>query len=98
FFVGSRQYDVEHIGYRTERFPGAFKYDTRVPGNANTGHRFENGPRGNGVIGSALEPVQRRNVIEFLKTLCPPGRWTDYSAGKLCAATPPPSTTRASAN
>jgi hypothetical protein len=97
FFVGSRQYDVEHIGYRTDRFPGAFKFDTSVPGNANTGHRFENGPRGNGVIGSALEPAQRRNVIEFLKTLCPPGRWTDYAAGKLCAPTPPTNSARAAA-
>ena len=89
FYTGSRQYDVEHIGYRTDKFRGAFAFDTRVPGNANTGHRFENGPKGNGVIGSALDPGQRREVIEYLKTLCPPGRWTDYIAGRLCAPNPP---------
>jgi hypothetical protein len=94
FYVGSREYDVEHIGYRTDRFRGAFKYDTRVPGNANTGHRFENGPKGNGVIGSALDPDQRYQIIEFLKTLCPAGRWTDYTAGQLCAPNPPPSAPR----
>jgi hypothetical protein len=91
FYTGGRQYDIEHIGYRTDRFRGAFTYDTRTPGNANTGHRFENGPKGDGVIGSALDPGQRREVIEYLKTLCPPGRWTDYTAGQLCAANPPTS-------
>jgi hypothetical protein len=92
FYTGSREYDAEHIGYRTEQqFRGAFSYDTRIRGNTNIGHRFENGPRGNGVIGSALDPGQRREVIEFLKTLCPAGRWTDYTAGQLCGPNPPAS-------
>ena len=28
--------------------------DTTLPGNSNAGHSFENGPRGNGVIGPLL--------------------------------------------
>lgn len=89
FYTGSRAFDVDKIGYRTDKMRGAFKFDTRVTGNSNDGHRFEAGPRGNGIIGAAYDDGQRRKIIEFLKTLCPPGTWTDYTAEVLCGPNPP---------
>lgn len=79
FYVGNREYDPERLGYRHERLRGSFLYDTRKTGNSNYGHLFENGPPGDGVIGSYLTPEERMAIIEFLKTLCPPGRRTDRS-------------------
>ena len=38
FWVGSREYDPVHLGYRTKKTRGAFHFDTRLPGNANTTH------------------------------------------------------------
>jgi hypothetical protein len=50
------------------KFFGGFKLDTSVRGNRNTGHEFRDGARGNGVIGRALKPEERRALVEFLKT------------------------------
>ena len=40
---------------------------------------FQEGGPGNGVIGPFLTPDDRLAIIEFLKTLCPPGTRTDRS-------------------
>jgi hypothetical protein len=88
FYTGSREYDLDRVGYRSERFKGGFRYDTAVEGNSNDGHLFQSGEPGNGVIGPLLTPDDRRAVIEYLKTLCPPGTRTDYGAQALCAPLP----------
>lgn len=69
FYLGSRQYDPRDVGFRRENTGADFAFDTRLPGNANTGHEFRDGPRGGGVIGPALSERERRDLIEYLKTL-----------------------------
>ena len=91
FYTGSREYDLNRIGYKGDRFRGGFKYDTSVEGNSNYGHLFQEGGPGNGIIGPALTPDDRLAIIEFLKTLCPPGTQTDVTASggrRLCAPLP----------
>ena len=95
FYTGNREYDLDHIGYRSERFRGGFRYDTTVPGNSNYGHLFQDGEPGNGIIGPFLTPDDRRAIIEFLKTLCPPGTQTDLNApGGPALCQPLPGLTR----
>ena len=43
--------------------------DTTLPGNSNAGHSFEDGPRGNGVIGPLLTDEQRWALVEYLKSI-----------------------------
>ncbi len=89
FYTGSREYDPRNLGYRTERMRGAFKFDTRVTGNSNDGHRFEEGAPGDGIIGGELSEDERLAIIEFLKSLCPPGKRTDHLAPdgpRLCVS------------
>ncbi|MCC6718416.1 MAG: cytochrome c, partial [Acetobacteraceae bacterium] len=69
FHLGSREFDAVDVGYRTTPMAGDFLMDTRVRGNFNTGHVFDDLPRGNGVIGRRLSPEERRALVEFLKTL-----------------------------
>lgn len=69
FWLGSKQYDPTHAGYKTEEIEGGYEYDTSKPGNFNQGHRFENGPRGKGVIGPALAVEERLALVEYLKSL-----------------------------
>lgn len=91
FYTGSRDYDLNRIGYKSDRFRGGFRYDTSVAGNSNYGHLFQEGARGNGIIGPLLTPDDRLAIIEFLKTLCPPGTRTDFSSTaqpRLCAPLP----------
>ena len=48
-------------------------------GNSNAGHSFENGPRGNGVIGPLLTEKQRWELVEYLKSIPEePGRITPF--------------------
>jgi hypothetical protein len=69
FYLGSREYDPVHVGYQTGNdFYGAFKFDTALRGNSNSGHEFNNGA-GQGIIGPPLAPEERLAIIEFLKTL-----------------------------
>jgi hypothetical protein len=68
FWVGSKQFDPVTVGYDYARIKGATLFDTTQPGNANSGHRFKNGPPGNGVIGRALFAAERAQIIEFLKS------------------------------
>jgi hypothetical protein len=69
FWSGTKEYDPVDLGYRSLPVPGAVKYDTRVTGNDNTGHEFRAGCQSNGVIGPYLEPVERRQIIEYLKAM-----------------------------
>ena len=69
FWMGSKQFDPVKVGYAGTKIDGATLFDTSRPGNANTGHRFENAPKGNGVIGPELTAEQRAQIIEYLKSL-----------------------------
>jgi mono/diheme cytochrome c family protein len=40
FYVGSTEFDPEHVGFTTEPKPGHFRMNTSLPGNLNTGHEF----------------------------------------------------------
>ncbi|MET0446723.1 MAG: hypothetical protein ABW151_19245, partial [Pseudorhodoplanes sp.] len=42
----------------------------KIPGNSNAGHEFRDAPKGTpGVIGPALTPRQRMDIIEYIKVL-----------------------------
>jgi uncharacterized protein (DUF2235 family) len=69
FYLGSKQYDPVKLGFNTDRVKGATKFCTDLPGNSNRGHEFNDGPRGNGVIGRKLSEEERMDIIEYLKTL-----------------------------
>lgn len=69
FYLGSRLFDPEKVGYETGPIDGGFLLDTTKPGNSNKGHAFEDGPRGNGVIGPEFTDLERRQLVEYLKSL-----------------------------
>lgn len=56
FRRGSRVYDEAQLGYADD---GPYVLDTRAPGNRNIGHAY----------GTALSAAERRDLIEYLKTL-----------------------------
>jgi hypothetical protein len=56
FHRGSTQFDPKAMGYTDE---GVYIFDTTQPGNSNSGH----------VYGSNLAPNEKRELIEYLKTL-----------------------------
>jgi hypothetical protein len=68
FYVG-REFDPVKVGLDTTGASGKFLYDTALRGNSNAGHSFENGPRGNGVIGPLLTDTQRWALVEYLKSI-----------------------------
>jgi hypothetical protein len=60
FYVGSRKFDPGKIGLSTEKDSfRSFLFDTSKIGNLNSGHDH----------GTALSPEEKRDLIEFLKTL-----------------------------
>jgi hypothetical protein len=69
FYLGNREYDPVNVGYRVDKFPGGFAFDTTIRGNSNSGHEFTDNPNKSGVIGRQLSPDERRALIEYLKTL-----------------------------
>jgi hypothetical protein len=69
FFLGSKQYDPVKLGLSTDPLEGASEFRTDMAGNSNAGHEFNDGPKGNGVIGPKLSPEERMAIIEYLKTL-----------------------------
>ncbi len=77
FFLGSRLFDPDSIGFDYGETPGGFEFDTSLPGNSNRGHLFEGDTaswraQGRvGVVGPRLEPNERLAIIEFLKWLPP---------------------------
>ena len=68
FYIG-REFDPIKVGLDTSGKSGTFLFDTSLPGNSNAGHSFENGPRGNGVIGPLLSEEQRWAIVEYLKSI-----------------------------
>ncbi len=68
FYLGNPEFDPADVGYRQEAFKGGFAFDVSQPGNLNTGHEFNDG-NGPGIIGRKLLPEERRELIEYLKTL-----------------------------
>lgn len=65
-FIGTAAFAVR------EALAGRFTAQVEVAGNSNRGHEFRNAPRGTpGVIGPALNPDERRAIIEYLKVLPP---------------------------
>ena len=69
FYLGSKQYDPVKLGLNTDPLKGATEFRTDLPGNSNAGHEFNDGPKGNGVIGRKLTDEERMQIIEYLKTL-----------------------------
>jgi hypothetical protein len=70
FYLGNREYDPEKLGYKTDELANGFLFDTSIRGNANTGHEFNDKPKGTkGRIGRKLQPDERKAIIEYLKTL-----------------------------
>jgi mono/diheme cytochrome c family protein len=60
FFTGSRELDRERLGFQSQDAPGRFRFDTSLPGNWNTGHSYP---------ATGLSVTQRKDLVEFLKTL-----------------------------
>lgn len=59
FFVGGRELDPVEVGFANVPGTIAFELDTRLPGNGNGGH----------VYGTGLTEDQRRDLVEYIKTL-----------------------------
>jgi hypothetical protein len=68
FYVG-REFDPVKVGVNTSAESGKFLFDTSLVGNANTGHSFEDGPPGKGVIGRLLTDDERWALIEYMKSI-----------------------------
>jgi mono/diheme cytochrome c family protein len=78
FYVG-REFDPVKVGVDTSGNSGRFLFNTALLGNSNAGHSFEEGPRGNGVIGPLLSDEQRWALVEYLKSIPEtPGRVTPF--------------------
>ncbi len=58
FFVGSRDYDPQHVGYVSKEKLDNFDFDVSVPGNSNAGHEY----------GTAITEAERMDLLEYLKT------------------------------
>jgi hypothetical protein len=78
FCIG-REFDPVKVGLDTTCGPGTFVLDTSLLGNSNAGHSFQDGPRGNGIIGPLLTDDQRWALVEYLKSIPEePGRITPF--------------------
>lgn len=63
FFVGTREYDPQKLGYVNQRDPlRSFEFDTSKPGNSNAGHEY----------GVNLSEAEKMDLLEYLKILKPP--------------------------
>ena len=77
-FYVNREFDPVKVGIDTSPQAHGFLFDTRLPGNANTGHAFQSGS-GKGVIGPELSKPERYALIEYLKSIPNhPGQVTPY--------------------
>jgi processive rubber oxygenase RoxA-like protein/cytochrome c len=59
FYVGSHDFDPVKVGLVTTQAPGAFLFDTSLPGNWRNGHEY----------GTSLSDDDKKSLLEFLKTL-----------------------------
>ena len=74
FWLGTKEYDPERLGYVTRPVEGGFLFDTGLTGNSNKGHHFIGGvdswrSHQRGVIGRALSHEERIDIIEFIKSM-----------------------------
>jgi len=77
-FYRGQEFDPVKVGLDTTQSSG-YLMDTTLLGNSNAGHSFEDGPRGNGVIGPLFKDEQRWALVEYLKSIPEsPGRVTPF--------------------
>jgi mono/diheme cytochrome c family protein len=77
-FYVNNQFDPLKVGINTAATSGVFLFDTKLAGNSNAGHSFEN-VKGPGVIGRLFTEAERYEIIEFLKSIpTQPGQITPY--------------------
>jgi hypothetical protein len=70
FYLGHREYDPVNLGYKYDELKNGFFFETRLRGNSNEGHEFNDKPKGTkGKVGRTLLPDERKAIIEYLKTL-----------------------------
>ena len=82
FWLGG-DFDPVKVGLNTAATSGTFLMNTELKGNSNAGHSFENGRRGNGIIGPLLTDDQRWAIIEYMKSIPEePGRVTPFGGPK----------------
>lgn len=69
FFVGSREFDPDKVGFKSQGYRG-FEFDTSRVGNANAGHEYGtiHDPRGSSDF-PPLTKDERTDLLEYLKTL-----------------------------
>jgi mono/diheme cytochrome c family protein len=78
FWLGG-DFDPVKVGLDTTATSGTFLIDTTLLGSSNAGHSFQDGPRGNGVIGPLLKDDERWAIVEYLKSIPEePGRVTPF--------------------
>jgi hypothetical protein len=70
FRVGSREFDPEKVGFKSEGYEG-FLFRTRIWGNDNGGHEYAAGrtPQPDGTLLPALTRNERLDLLEYLKSL-----------------------------
>lgn len=70
FRVGSREFDPEKVGFKTEGYEG-FLFRTSIWGNGNGGHEYASGrsPQLDGTYLPALTKEERLDLLEYLKSL-----------------------------
>jgi hypothetical protein len=68
-FCVSHEFDPVKVGVDTTCGPGIYLMDTTQLGNSNAGHSFQDGTRGDGVIGPLLTDEQRWDLVEYLKSI-----------------------------
>lgn len=78
FYVNG-QFDPVKVGINTNQKTG-FKFDTKLEGNSNAGHSFEDS-KGPGVIGRKFSETERYEIIEFLKSIPTQGGQTTPYGG-----------------
>lgn len=70
FYTGGYEFDPVQVGFANRKIDGAFKYDTTLEGNYNTGHEFRDAKKGTkGVIGPLLSHEDRMAIIEYMKVM-----------------------------
>jgi hypothetical protein len=77
-FYTNTAFDPVNVGLSLGVKSGKFFLDTRLEGNSNAGHSFENG-KGPGIIGRLFTKEERYEIIEYLKSIpTSPSQVTPY--------------------
>ena len=72
FYLGNKQFDPVKLGLDTSPLKGATEFHVDLPGNSNAGHEFNDGPKGNGVIGRKLTPGRAHADYRVLQNVIRP--------------------------